>query len=526
MRGGRPAKSPRNPRCPIVILARQFRRVASGFLSSRVGAIPCGSPVIGLGEFNPQSAIRNPQFSPSSFVILVSGFVISTSAIAASPVLQRAERDFTLDRADGYSQLIRSLAPAEGAASYRYSPSILTIAAGIESCRYDRGGAATWQREPLPWPGLPADRYYTRDVPAHVRWGSPAQKRVFLIFGSSYSTWARGTWTNKTASILRRRFDEPHLVAFAGFLTPEFLALQARRPAANTQEPARDLYARLRAALEAWKQAGRIPRDAHVGLIGFSGGARLAVSLLAEDQRRSGNSPLFDQGAIAFSPVLDLPASYEVLDGANAALDRRGFPPGSALTDPILPALCNAFLLGYSPFDPAPFLRLTRSDASRAADDRRRETISRFYREFEAVDLPTTTEATYPDAPNVRQAAEKLRDEGRLNYRSYYLGLVLKGKRDARGAETETSLLPEIAAIHKPPLYLVFAKDDPVLSEIDPELSGKQGRFPDSLRTMLHAARRQPNVRVFTPEHGAHLGYLLDSSYLSSALSGFFGSAR
>jgi hypothetical protein len=458
-------------------------------------------------------------------VILVSSFVISSSAAAAPfAALDRPERDFLLDRDGGYSQLIQRVVPSKSAVYYRYSPSILTIAAGIESCDYDRGRAAAWHREPLPWPGAPGDAYYSRDVPAHIRWGDPAQKRVFLIFGSSYSTWARGTWTNKTVSILRRQFGEPHLIAFAGFLTPEFLALRARHPAADTEEPARDLYARLRVAFEGWKKAGQIPRDAQIGVIGFSGGARLAVSLLAEDQRRGGKSPLFDQGGIAFSPVLDLPTSHGVLDGANAALDRSGFPSGNALTRPIFPDFLKALLQGFTPSNPAPFLHLTQSDASRALDARRREIIGRFYREFEIVDLATTCEAIYPAAPELRDAARKLRQEGRLNYRSYYSGLVLKGRTNGRGREA--NLLPEIASIRKPQLYLVFAKDDPVLSEIDPEITGKQTAFPESLRATLRAAARQPNIRVFTPEHGAHLGYLLDSSYLSSVLSGFFAAAR
>jgi hypothetical protein len=286
----------------------------------------------------------SPRKLRPGIVILVSGFVIAATAMATPQGLDHAERDFRLDHDDGYSHLIQGLSPAEGAVSYRYSPSILTIAAGIESCLYDRGGAATWHREPLRWPDAPAGGYYSRDVPAHIRWGNPAQKRVFLIFGSSYSTWDRGTWTNKTVSFLRQRFDEPHLVVFAGFLTPEFLELRARRPAANTQEPARDLYARLRAALEAWKSAGRIPRDAHVGIIGFSGGARRAVSLLAEDQRRSAQSPLSHQADPPCSAEGISPGLHTIQSSANPAADaigrlERARCPAAGDDQPVLPRI-------------------------------------------------------------------------------------------------------------------------------------------------------------------------------------------
>ncbi len=439
--------------------------------------------------------------------------------------LEKAEQSYLLARPEGYSTLVRPLVAETPARAYTYSPSIATISAGIESRLYDRGGPASWQRASLAWPGgggplgLP---YYTRPVPAHVRWGSAGQKRVFLIFGSSYSTWKRGTWTNKTVELLRKEYHEPHLVVFAGFLTPEFLALRARHPALTTRESAQDLYLRLQEAVADWKKSGRIPADARIGLIGFSGGANLVISLLAQDARHGG-PPLFDQGGMAFSPVLDLPTSYGVLDGAKALLDAKHFPPGRALTKPIFPDFVVAYLQGFRTSTPKAFLQLTAAEAPDSLSARRRDVIGRFYREFQAVDLVTTSEAIYPEALSFREAARAARAEGRLSYDEYYHQIVFRGLHPKDNLEAAAySLRDELAVIGRSPLYLVSPQDDPVLSKIDFELSGLTAEGPARNKTVLAFAQNQPNVRVFNPKQGAHMGYFLDSSYLKEAFRGFF----
>ncbi len=467
-------------------------------------------------------------------------------------MLSGIEHDFLLHRTDGkngdgYTRIVRDLLQrsqkkdSDDRGTFHYDPTLLTLAAWIESRNYDRGRPRTWQQVDLPLPAG-ADlrtRYYTRDVPAHVRWGASDQKRLFILLGSSYSTWQRGTWTNKTVSILRADFSEPHIVAFAGFLTPEFLALDARHPALTAQEPARDLYARLQAAIGSWKQAGRIPDDTRVGLIGYSGGASLVISLLAEDQRNNKNEHekralLFEEGGIAFSPVLDLPTSFQVLDQANAALTSKGFAPGRALTQPIFPDFIRAYLQGFTASDPLPYLKLTADGAKPDAVSRRDEIIGRFYREFQVVDLATTSKAHYPLAPEAESSARALRRRRALSYDAYYRGVVFQSYSQQYNLGPEASMAAysliesELAAITHTPLYIVFAADDPFLSRVDesvtPRPSGTDvGDLPPRLAEIMRFVTRFPNMRVFAPKRGAHMGYFLDGTYLRTTLTTFFG---
>jgi hypothetical protein len=325
--------------------------------------------------------------------------------------------------------------------------------------------------------------------------------------------------------MLRKEYHEPHLIVFAGFLTPEFLALRARRPAVTTRESAQDLYVRLRAALPGWKASGRIPLDATIGLVGFSGGANLVISLLAEDARHGGQ-PLFDGGGIAFSPVLDLPTSYRVLDGAKALLDARHFPPGRALTKPIFPDFIVSYLQGYRPSSPRAFLALTAANARSSLSARRRDVLGRFYREFQAVDLVTTSEAIYPEALSLRAAARAAGAEGRLDYDEYYHQIVYRALHREGRFEAAYRLQDELALLGRSPLYLVAAQDDPVLSKIDLELSGVETEVPARNKGVLKFAQQLPNVRVFNPQRGAHMGFFLDSSYLEATFRGFFHRTR
>jgi hypothetical protein len=462
------------------------------------------------------------------FVLLVLSMSLSTLETLGVdiPTLEKAEREYLLDRKDGYTQIARRVARVNRE-NFMYGPAILTLAAGIASRLPDRGPSGAWRRELLPWPsevdGRPSPpAFYYRPVPVHVRWVSPKQKRVFIIFGSSYSTWERGTWTNLAVELLRQQFHEPQLMVFAGFLTPEFLNLRSRNPALTTAEPARDLYVRLRAAIAEWKRSGRLDADSQVGLVGFSGGASLVISLLAEDSRHGGPL-LFDRGGIAFSPVLDLPISFQVLDGANKLLNERSFPPSRALTTPLFPDALLALLRGYTPSNPAPFLRLTSSNSAARQTARRRETIGRFYREFQRVDLATTSKASYTETPTFRIAAEQARKEDRLNYGEYYRRIVFECLQPGHNFERGTRIEPELERIRRVPIYLVFAQDDPVLSQIDPELAGSKLRFPSRLQSIVKFAKGQPNMRVFNPIRGAHMGYFLDRNYLQGSLAGFFG---
>jgi len=199
-------------------------------------------------------------------------------------------------------------------ATYCYDPVLLTLAAGIESRAYDPGSPLRWRSIELAMPPESAgDRYYTKDVPAHVRLGSPSAKKVFVLLNASYSTWRHGSWTNKGIATLTRQFPDAHFIVFAGLLTKEFLDLEPKIPAITGASPAQDLYQRIYVLVAELEKSGQIPLDADIGLVGFSGGANLVISLLAEDSRIWAAAPgkkLFNRGGICISPVLDLESCF------------------------------------------------------------------------------------------------------------------------------------------------------------------------------------------------------------------------
>lgn len=410
-------------------------------------------------------------------------------------------------------------AEKSAAIQYQYDPTLLTVAAGLESRGYDRGSKELWETIKL---SLPADSaagaYYTKDVPAHCRLGAAASKRLFILLNSSYSTWDRGSWTNKTVALLRAKFGDPHLVVFAGFLTPEFLGLQARLPALGADWPARDLHPRIQSLLAQFKRQRRIPDDTEVALIGFSGGANLVISLLAEDARRVKSGALarslFARGGIAFSPILDLTTSFAVLDRSSQWLDRQGFPAKQALTSPFVGNALFESLRGFGLSNPEPFFEMTR--ISSETKPRRADVIARFYREFETVDLATTANARYAGMER------RLAAGSAASHRGYYLDAVFPAYRQHFGLDSKvtfdayTQIEPELSAIERAPLYLVFALDDPVLarSALLPEETP-----PARCREVLRFASKRPSIRVFSPSFGAHMGYMVDNRFISACLA-------
>ncbi len=406
------------------------------------------------------------------------------------------------------------------APEYHYDSVALTVAAGLESRAYDRGAKEIWKTVPLPWPaGEAGPPYYTKDVPAHVRVGSPHNKRLFVLLSSSYSTWERGSWINKCIALLRQQFGEPHFIVFGGFLSPEFLNLQAVVPALGAGLPAGDLYPRLRVLLGSMKKAGDIPQDTEVGLASFSGGANLVISLLAVDGKADSSGPghtLFPQGGVAFSPILDAPASFGILDRSTELLTQRGFPADQALTAPFKDNTLFSALRGFNPFEATAYLQITRAVPEN--EPKRRELAAHFYREFEVEDLPTTMTAAYAGIDRLKRGSPP------YSHLSYYKNIVFPEHRRhfkldaALDFDRYLKIEPELSAV-RAPLYLVFALDDPVLA--------KSSLFPDEpvakrCLEVLAFARALPPLRVFAPEHGAHLGYVIDNSFIEQVFMAQF----
>jgi hypothetical protein len=386
------------------------------------------------------------------------------------------------------------------APAVRYDPVLLTLAAGVESRSY---GRLQWQTLDL---SPPSDPYFRNTMRIYFRPGAAANGRLFLLVGSSYSTWRGGSWISKVSALLDLLYPESHLLAVPGFLTPEFLSAGPSIPELSGQLTARDLYARLTRALGEMQQQGRIPRQLEAGIIGFSGGANIGLSLLAVDARAQ--RPLFGRGAMALSPILDAAGAFAVLDRSNAAILARGFPPSHALTtvgNMLIPAL-----EGYRPGNVPKFLDLLSPERKRAEEFR-----DRFYREFQLVDLRGVQRAPYSTPPPSGTQARTFGD--------YYLHSVFPLHKE-KGLAPSTASFAEYASVESSvkevtqPVYVVVAQDDPVLVK-----SAVSDAAAPLVPETIAALRRKSNFRVFAPALGAHLGFCLDGEFLRRAVVAFFG---
>jgi hypothetical protein len=394
---------------------------------------------------------------------------------------------------------------------YRYDPVLLTILAGIESHEYKLIGGAKWVSVMLGPAKRERSPYYGRPVSLHFRPGNPENPRVFVLFGAAYSTWRFGSWINKTLVAIDQAFPSSHLVVMEGFLTPDFLRGRPLVPELSGVAAANDLYQRLGEYFAELQSRGTIPKGFQAGLIGFSGGADLALAILAADSIRGVRHPLFSRGAIAYSPIIDLNAAFHILDDTSRAILAAGFPSNEGLT-----TFHGAFQLlihGYTPGHVAAFISLL---SSKIAKDRRIEFTFRFYREFTIVDLANIMHAKYAVNPDCPKDPEQ-------GYGTYYEDCVFPLHRRLFGLSSETTFSDYtsfehlIAPVQSAPVYLVFAQDDPVLakSTVVPQADSEVPR-------VLAELRNRSNFRVFTPRRGGHMAYILDSRFLLGSIQAFF----
>ena len=386
-----------------------------------------------------------------------------------------------------------------------YDPVLLTIAAGLESRAYPEEGGRRWIDLQMPVPK--AGAYFQRPVHVHFKQGNRDGHYLFLIAGSSYSTWRGGSWTKKTAAALEQAFPGANLLALAGFLTPETLSAKPYIPEITAELTARDLYRRLSTLIADLQRAGKLPRLLRIGVLGYSGGANLALSLVAEDSAQA-NAARFRLGAIAFSPIVDLSGTFLILDQSSDAILRDGFPRTRGLTT--LSNMIGLFLAGFRPGNIPIFLELMNRDTGKKL---RKEFVRRFYREFQLVDLQAVRRAHY---------AKRLTC-GENSFLSFYRACVFPiHQREFHLPPGQTmdeyaDFNRLVGPIRQAPVYLILAKDDPVLVR-----SSVTATYAEGVEHVLDQLRSRPNFRVFNPEKGGHMGYFLDSQFLADTVRTFF----
>ncbi len=356
---------------------------------------------------------------------------------------------------------------------------------------------------------------------------------TFVILPGAYATWKRGSFNNQTMSVLDKHFNDPNIIAFAGYLSPLFLKGVCEKIAWDSISIARDIYSRLGIYLSEIQA-----NPATTGLIGYSGGAGLTLIMLSEDASASQNQEekrLFGLGGISFSPTLHGRTIFHNLDTAVSSIDHP-----YALTD-----WTNWGNLAVSGTQ---FWESSWKQLADSHEDDPEALWERTFNEFSVVDLEDILKAVSFDIDTVSihwgkkfpKRHPKLAFFGfdlstKLSYMDVFintgfrldlinecldkhiplhspfdgltLGVCQSRIKNPNNLETSydnrTDLKPHLTAIDRPAL-IYFSQDDPVLSSYD--ASGQ----PPVITEILEEAGNNPNITVFNPKYGGHIGIFLD----------------
>ncbi len=321
-----------------------------------------------------------------------------------------------------------------------------------------------------------------RPIPVMIRKSKRRGADTYVILPGSFASLKRGSFVNQTAVTLQSRFGDANIVAFPGYMTPDFLTACDDLPW-DWNSVAADIYARLSGVFQ------KIGANAdRTGIVGFSGGGLLTLAMLSLDSKKyPGGDRLFGLGGIAISPILDDETAFEILDSSfkKTAIDKD---------------------LTLTSYDFRNLLRMTKLanesmiqvmiDIWTAAP---KEFRDRFYNEFTMDDLKTAirvvggsedAKAGYANVFNLRAAA----------------------KKHETGAGAVKSVLNSISI----PTLLWFADDDPVLA------TKPDGSVDPRVKSVISFARQNPNIVVFNPPFGGHTGATLDPEFCNY-ISVFFG---
>jgi hypothetical protein len=404
-----------------------------------------------------------------------------------------------------------------------YDPVLFTIAASLESRDYDRG--ENWDDIVLETNNTDVHfAHYQKPVPAHFK--NSGGKTLLISLGSSFSTWKRGSWVNKivylaenlTSKGAKTSTNPVSFLAFAGQSTPEILESIEKFPDPTGFRIAVDYYFRIKEFLK--KQ-----NFERVGLIGYSGGASIALHLLRidSDPLFNNDKKLFGMGGIALNPLLDPVETFWNLDIRNNwGLGLKLTKKGNALTT-----------LGYLIYIKTKLMNSSKkeweyvlSKCFEEHEKERHELWGRFFHEFVCVDLDTVYNSS--SGKRAAQAYEERLDKLFSNpevvpngqdllYREFFTSL--------KESEADFNHLRSVEAMEliSSPLYIVLPKDDVVLLQTRGFLGDPEFLLDFSARhkEILLKAESNKSIELFTPRFGGHMGYFLDTVWLQKVLEKF-----
>ncbi len=394
-----------------------------------------------------------------------------------------------------------------------YDPVLTSVVSSLRSRLPERNDAA-WEEIKLPHPHLQTTFFQNNDICPHpfkafLKRSNTDSPYTFVIMPGAYATWKRGSFNNQTTAVLEKRFNNPTIISFAGYLSSDFLKDACNGVPRDKVIMAYGFYLRLGHYL---KSTHADPE--YTGLIGFSGGGSLAVGILGldayhaksgkniligtEDEGHSFKIPeqrVFGLGGAVFGPLLHTRHSFENLDNSVANIEH--FRTLTTITFDWRELSHLYFLLS------ALFLNDFGLDWRDAIDYYTQDPqnfLERFFNES-ALSLKQTLSAVGEEATTesrVKPGYYNIYVENSLADEPY----KTKEEKD-HFYDNMTDMNMFFEQIDRP-LLVSFAQDDPLVA------SYNGGAQPEVLTNILKSAGRNLHITVFNPKYGGHTGLLLD----------------
>ena len=331
---------------------------------------------------------------------------------------------------------------------------------------------------------------------ALVRFSQTNSPYTFILLPGIYTSSELKGHNNQTIAALDKHFDDPTIISFAGYLSPQFLKGTCNKIPWDILSLSKDLYSRLRTYLIKIKA-----NPQYTGIIGASGGAGLIPLMLANDAQNSSEDPdiddrssipkdlFFGLGGIAFSPTLHGRTVYHNLDNSYQISSSHTLQTLTQRT------WANTWL----------FLKTGgKISWTDVADLYALDPINFLHK--------ASNEFTLVSLNNILKAIGVNKDQlnGPFSYYDVYINTGFRNDKSISSNsnidalyDKATDIRPFLDQITQP-FLIYFSQDDPIASSYNN--SGQ----PEVITDILYHAQNNPNIIVFNPKYGAHTGCFLD----------------
>lgn len=378
--------------------------------------------------------------------------------------------------------------------AYPYDPLLLSVLIPLYTQRPDLGHVR-FREYKLPPPTFdirgsrpPNQLQCPGSTSAYVRYTSP-NAPTFVILSGSFSEWKSGKHLNLVIHEILSLNSDANIITFDGFLSSTFLLSSCQTLPWPSSRFSVDLYNRLAlllAHLDINTQA--------VGLIGFSGGGRIALEMMALASEPHREDHLFGLGALAVNPVLHERLTF-------ATIDRKYRRTSPALSDirnlfSVLPHI----LAHLIPFSKDTIIHGLVSLYQNNPHDFHQ----RVWNEFIDVDLKHALRAVH--LPPSTDKGLSWNASGRAwNYQQAWKHIT--GLKVPPGASPCYAFEPlqEKLVLIKEKTLITLTGDDLFISD-----RASKAREDSCLFDVMASIEHNPHLHLYNPSYGSHGGLFID----------------